>query len=249
MGSPAFLAACRAATSSSSYGVRGRGPWPPASSARARKPVSVSSRARPDIAGWCRCCPPPCPSRTTGVPGAVCSGAQRTAVTSPSTSSRVVTPSDVVCEIRRRSAGFRSVMGVPLTRKDGAPGGYQAAQPVTEPGSTRDGTTVLLTGLTSLARVTVRGHDTGRHGAFARSGRGPGPSPGSGGWAVVAAVTVENLGLVFVPGGGGAVGVEHDGPAVAVDLDLVVEPAEQGAVPDGGLAAVGLVPQVVDLAA
>src|SRR5690242_14093781 len=149
MGSPALLAACRAAISSSSYGVRGRGPWPPASSARARKPTSVSSRARPDIAGWCRCCPPPCPSRTIGVPGAVCSGAQRTAVTSPSTSSRVVTPSDVMCEIRRRSAGFRSVMGVPLTRKDGAPGGYQAAHPVTEPGSTRDGTTVLLTGLTS----------------------------------------------------------------------------------------------------
>ncbi|HET9974922.1 MAG TPA: hypothetical protein VFQ68_42290, partial [Streptosporangiaceae bacterium] len=61
-------------------------------------------------------------------------------------------------------------MGVPLTRKDGAPGGYQAAHPVTEPGSTRDGTTVLLTGLTSQARVTVRGYDTGRHGAFARSG-------------------------------------------------------------------------------
>src|SRR5689334_9973063 len=76
----------------------------------------------------------------------------------------------------------------------------------------------------------------------------PGASPGPGWRAVVAAVTVENLGPVLVPGGGGAVGVQHDGPAVAVDLHLVVEPAEQRAVPDGGLAAVGLMGQVVDLA-
>jgi hypothetical protein len=166
MGSPALLAACRTATSSSSFGGRGRGPWPSTSSATARKPTSVSSRARPDIELWCRCClPPPCPSRTSGVPGAACSGAQRAAVTSPSTISRVVTPSDVMCDTRRRSAGFRSVTGVPLTRKDSAPGGYQAAHPETEPGSTHDGTTMLLTGLTSLARATVSGTLQRRRGA------------------------------------------------------------------------------------
>jgi hypothetical protein len=65
---------------------------------------------------------------------------------------------------------------------------------------------------------------------------------------VVAAVTVEDLGPVFVPGSGAAIGIEDDGPAVAVDLYLVVVSAEQGAVLDGGLAAVGLVGEVVDLA-
>src|SRR5690348_6384405 len=63
------------------------------------------------------------------------------------------------------------------------------------------------------------------------------------------AVAVENLGPVLAPGGGAAVGVQDDGPAVAVDLHLVVMRAEQGAVADGGLAAVGLMGQVVDLAA
>src|SRR5579859_1641866 len=72
----------------------------------------------------------------------------------------------------------------------------------------------------------------------------PGASSGSGGWAVA----VEDLGFVFVPGGGGAVGVEHDGPAPAVDDDLVVERAEQGAVLYRGVAAVGFAGQVVDFA-
>src|SRR5690242_18975031 len=52
-------------------------------------------------------------------------------------------------------------------------------------------------------------------------GRGltdPGISPGPGWRAVVAAVTAEGLGPVLVPAGGAAVGVQHDGPAVAVDL-------------------------------
>jgi len=37
---------------------------------------------------------------------------------------------------------------------DGAPGGYEAAHPVTKPGSTRDGMSILRTGLTSQSRVT-----------------------------------------------------------------------------------------------
>src|SRR5580658_6264705 len=73
---------------------------------------------------------------------------------------------------------------------------------------------------------------------------GPGALPGSGGRAVA----VQDLGAVGVPGGGGAVGVQDEGPAPAVDGDLVVEEAEQDAVCDAGGAAVGLVPDVVDLA-
>ena len=61
-------------------------------------------------------------------------------------------------------------------------------------------------------------------------------------------MAVELLGFVFVPGGGGAVGVQDQGPAPAVDHDLVVEPAQKHAVLDAGRAAVGLVPGVVDLA-
>jgi WD40 repeat protein len=73
----------------------------------------------------------------------------------------------------------------------------------------------------------------------------PGRSPRAHGWAVA----VDDLGLVLVPGGGGAVGVEDDGPAPLVDDDLVVKEAEQGAVGDASRAAVGLVAQVVHLAA
>ena len=50
----------------------------------------------------------------------------------------------------------------------------------------------------------------------------PGCHPGRTGWAVA----VEDLRLVGVPGGGGAVGVQDQGPAPPVDHDLVVEPAE-----------------------
>jgi hypothetical protein len=53
--------------------------------------------------------------------------------------------------------------------------------------------------------------------------------------------------VVLVPGGGGAVGVQDDGPAPLVDDDLVVEEAGQGAVVDAGRAAVGPVPEVADL--
>ena len=61
-------------------------------------------------------------------------------------------------------------------------------------------------------------------------------------------MAVEHLGFVGVPGGGGAVGVQDEGPAPPVDHDLVVEEAEQQAVFGAGLAAVGLVPDVVDFA-
>src|SRR5260370_30616012 len=71
-----------------------------------------------------------------------------------------------------------------------------------------------------------------------------GPLPGSGGWSVA----VQHLGLVLVPRAGRAVRVDDQGPAPAVDDDLVVEGAEQDAVLGRGLAAVGLVPGVVDLA-
>src|SRR6185437_13342137 len=50
------------------------------------------------------------------------------------------------------------------------------------------------------------------------------------------------LGLVLVPRGGRPVGVDDQGPAPAVDRDLVMEPAQKNAVPDAGGAAVGLVP-------
>jgi hypothetical protein len=41
---------------------------------------------------------------------------------------------------------------------------------------------------------------------------------------------VEHFGLVLVPGAGGAVGVQDQGPAPAMDHDLVVEPAKKDAV-------------------
>src|SRR5258705_3457630 len=71
-----------------------------------------------------------------------------------------------------------------------------------------------------------------------------GPLPGSGGRSVA----VQHLGLVLVPRAGRAVRVDDQGPAPAVDHDLVVEGAEQDAVLGRGRAAVGLVPGVVDLA-
>src|SRR5258707_5030939 len=61
-------------------------------------------------------------------------------------------------------------------------------------------------------------------------------------------VAVQDLGPVFVPGRGGAVGVQDQGPAPPVDDDLVVEPAKKHAVLDGRRAAVGLVLGVVHLA-
>src|SRR5208283_5566448 len=62
-------------------------------------------------------------------------------------------------------------------------------------------------------------------GGLPRAGRGP--------------VAVQDLGLVRVPGGGGAVGVQDQRPAPPVDHDLVVEEAKQHAVLDAGVAAVG----------
>src|SRR5580693_3105541 len=49
-------------------------------------------------------------------------------------------------------------------------------------------------------------------------------------------------------GGGGAVGVQDEPPAAAVDADVVVELAQQHALAHGGLAAVFLVLQVVHVA-
>src|SRR5579859_6737616 len=69
--------------------------------------------------------------------------------------------------------------------------------------------------------------------------------PGSGGRAVA----VQDLGAVGVPGGGGAVGVQDELPSPAVDDHLMMVKTEQNAVFDAGGAAVGLVPDVVDLAA
>src|SRR5712691_9430000 len=72
-----------------------------------------------------------------------------------------------------------------------------------------------------------------------------GVSPGPGGRAVA----VQDFASVLVPRGGGPVGVQDDGPALLVNHDLVVEAAEQRAVLHAGLAAVGLVGQVVHLTA
>ena len=47
--------------------------------------------------------------------------------------------------------------------------------------------------------------------------------PGADGRSVAA----QDLGLVLVPGDGGAVGFEDEGPALAVDRDLVVVPASR----------------------
>src|SRR5690242_10346058 len=89
-----------------------------------------------------------------------------------------------------------------------------------------------------------RGHDPGYP---AVSGRGAGVT----GWSPRAdggSVAVEGLGLVLVPRRGGAVGVQDQDPAPPVNHDLVVEPAQKHAIPDGRGPAVGLVPGVVDLA-
>src|SRR5689334_15415509 len=43
-------------------------------------------------------------------------------------------------------------------------------------------------------------------------------------------VAVQGLGFVLAPGGGGAVGVQDQGPALLVDHDLMMEPAQQHAV-------------------
>src|SRR6185369_4734432 len=75
----------------------------------------------------------------------------------------------------------------------------------------------------------------GRAGPLTR--RGPGGRGCAGPWSC--------SGFVLLPRGGGAVGVDDQGPAPAVDDDLVVEGAQQHAVLDGGGAAVGLVPGVV----
>jgi hypothetical protein len=61
-------------------------------------------------------------------------------------------------------------------------------------------------------------------------------------------VAAQDLALVPVPGGGGAVGVADQGPAHPVDHDVMVIPAQQDAVLQAGLTAAALVPQVVDLA-
>src|SRR4029077_6339603 len=71
-----------------------------------------------------------------------------------------------------------------------------------------------------------------------------GPLPGAGGWSVA----VQHLGLVLVPCAGRAVRVDDQGPAPAMNHDLVVERAEQDAVLGGGLAAVSLVFRMVHLA-
>jgi hypothetical protein len=47
---------------------------------------------------------------------------------------------------------------------------------------------------------------------------------------------------------GGAVGMQEQLPAAAVNAHVVVELADEGAVSDGGLASVGLVAQVVHVA-
>src|ERR1700722_1765885 len=68
--------------------------------------------------------------------------------------------------------------------------------------------------------------------------------PGAGGRPVA----VQDFGAVGVPGGGGAVGIQDQGPAPPVDHDLVVEKTQQDALPGAGVAAVGFVLDVVHLA-
>src|SRR5271165_3851826 len=106
-------------------------------------------------------------------------------------------------------------------------------------------------------RAGARGRGRGPRSARASSGArvwlAASRSPGSADpWGLPradrGAVAVQDLGLVRVPGGGGAVGVQDQGPAPPVDHDLVVEEAQEHAVFDAGLAAVSLVLDVVDLA-
>ncbi len=61
-------------------------------------------------------------------------------------------------------------------------------------------------------------------------------------------MAVQDLGLAGVPRGGGAGEVQDQGPAPPVNHDLVVEPAQEHAVFGAGLAAIGLVPDVVHFA-
>src|SRR2546429_7524698 len=61
-------------------------------------------------------------------------------------------------------------------------------------------------------------------------------------------MTMESLGAAGVPGGGGAIRVQDQGPAQPVDHDLVVVRAQEQALADAGRAAVGLVLHVVYLA-
>src|SRR5580698_9603946 len=68
--------------------------------------------------------------------------------------------------------------------------------------------------------------------------------PGSGWWSVAA----EDLGAVGAVGGGGAVPVQDQGPAPPVHCHEVVKTAQEQAVVDAGLAAVGLADDVVDVA-
>src|SRR5580700_1728009 len=60
-------------------------------------------------------------------------------------------------------------------------------------------------------------------------------------------MAVQDLAVGSV-GGGGAVGVQDEAPAAAVDADVVVELAQQHALAHGGFAAVFLVLQVVHVA-
>src|ERR1700733_6506443 len=73
----------------------------------------------------------------------------------------------------------------------------------------------------------------------------PRPSglPGACWWSVA----VQDLGLVLVPRRGRPVRVDDQGPAEPVDHDLVVVVAEQDAVFEAGVAAVGFVCGVGDL--
>src|SRR5215470_1217520 len=71
----------------------------------------------------------------------------------------------------------------------------------------------------------------------------PGLSGSEGGGCVAA----EDL-AVGSAGFGGAVGVQGELPAAAVDAHVVVELAQQDAVADAGVAAVFLVPEVVHVA-
>jgi hypothetical protein len=68
--------------------------------------------------------------------------------------------------------------------------------------------------------------------------------PGVGGRAVA----VQDFGAVGAAGGGGAVGVEGDGPAPLMDHHVVVIKTVQRAAVHAGLAAVGQVGHVVHLA-
>ena len=77
--------------------------------------------------------------------------------------------------------------------------------------------------------------DRHRSGNVPDRGMRPGVLPGAG----RGAVTVQHLGFAGIPGAGGAVGVQHDGPAHLVVHHLVMEGAEENAVLDAGLAAVG----------